>query len=119
MDLVNGLEIHRNKCTHCAMGLVLIGKHAHHKGNVRHVRYWSKVVMVFRNISLRMLTLIPNEGLLNRYHSVGSDDKYLRYYKSDMFENASQNIACDFVASQEVWNVPSWVYSKAACGRAF
>ena len=33
-----------NKCTNCAMQLVLIGKHAHHKGNIRHVRYWSKAI---------------------------------------------------------------------------
>ena len=33
-----------NKCTHCAMRLVLIGKHAHSKGNIRHVRYSSKAI---------------------------------------------------------------------------
>ena len=38
-----------NKCTHCAMLLVLIGKHAHRKGNFRHVRYCSK------DISLQLL----------------------------------------------------------------
>ena len=33
-----------------------------------------------------------------------------------MLEVASQGIACDFGASQQLWNVPSWVCSIAACG---
>ena len=36
-----------------------------------------------------------------------------------MLENASQGIACDFDASQVLWNVPSWVCSSAVCGWAF
>ena len=35
-----------------------------------------------------------------------------------MFENESQGIACNFAASQELWNVPLRVYSMASCGRA-
>ena len=35
-----------------------------------------------------------------------------------MLENASQHIACDFSVSQELCNVPSRVYSIAACGWA-
>ena len=35
-----------------------------------------------------------------------------------MLENTSQHIACDFDVSQELWNVPSWVYSIAVCGWA-
>ena len=34
-----------NKCTQCALGRLLIGKHANHKGNIRHVRYWSKTFL--------------------------------------------------------------------------
>ena len=33
-----------NKCTHCALPLVLTEKHAHCKRNIRHVRYWSKAI---------------------------------------------------------------------------
>ena len=33
-----------NKCTHYAFRLFLKGKHAHHKGNTRHVRSWSKAI---------------------------------------------------------------------------
>ena len=45
-----------------------------------------------------------------------SDNKWLRYSKigsknSNMLENASQHIACNFTVSQELWNVPSQVYS--------
>ena len=36
-----------------------------------------------------------------------------------MLENTTQHIACDFDVSQEVWNVPSRVYSIASCGWAF
>ena len=35
-----------------------------------------------------------------------------------MLENASQAIAGDFAASQELWNTPSQVCSIAACGWA-
>ena len=35
-----------------------------------------------------------------------------------MLENASQSIAGDVDTSQELWNVPSQVYSIAACGWA-
>ena len=33
-----------NRCTHFALRLVLIGKHAHRKGNIRHVRNRSKAI---------------------------------------------------------------------------
>ena len=33
-----------NKCTHCAMRLVLKGKDAHPNGNIKHVRYWLKAI---------------------------------------------------------------------------
>ena len=36
-----------------------------------------------------------------------------------LFKNASQHIPCNFDASQELWNVPSRVYSVAACGWAY
>ena len=38
------LKFIENRCTYCAMRLVLIGKHAHHKGNIRYIRYWSKAI---------------------------------------------------------------------------
>ena len=37
---------------------------------------------------------------------------------SNMLENASQTIACDFDASQGLYNIPLWVCSIAACGWA-
>ena len=33
-----------NRCTHWAMRLFLVGKHAHGKGNIRHVRTWSQAI---------------------------------------------------------------------------
>ena len=33
-----------NKCSHCALRLILIGKDAHPKGNIRHVRSWSQTI---------------------------------------------------------------------------
>ena len=33
-----------NRCTHCAIRLVLIGKDAHRKGNIRYVRNWSQAI---------------------------------------------------------------------------
>ena len=33
-----------NKCTHWALRLVLIGKHAQCKGNIKHVRTWSQAI---------------------------------------------------------------------------
>ena len=33
-----------NACTHCALRLFLTVKHAHRKGNIRHVRNWSKAI---------------------------------------------------------------------------
>ena len=53
-----------------------------------------------------------------------SDNIQLSYSKigskiTDMLESPSQSIACDFAASQVHWNVPSWVYSIAACGWAY
>ena len=52
-----------------------------------------------------------------------SDNKWLRYPNigskiTNMLENASQGIACDFGASQQLLNVPSLVSSIAACGWA-
>ena len=35
-----------NKCTHWALRLVLIGKHAHRKGNIKHVRTWSQAISI-------------------------------------------------------------------------
>ena len=35
---------HRNKCSHCAFRPILIGKHAHRKGNINHVRTWSQAI---------------------------------------------------------------------------
>ena len=37
---------------------------------------------------------------------------------TEILENASQHIACDFSVSQELWNVPSRVHSIATCGWA-
>ena len=36
-----------------------------------------------------------------------------------MLENASQNIACDYAVLQQLWNIISWIYSIASCGRAY
>ena len=33
-----------NKCSHCALQLILIGKDAHRKGNIRHVIDWSQAI---------------------------------------------------------------------------
>ena len=33
-----------NKCSHGALRLVLIGKDAHQKGNIRHVRTWLQAI---------------------------------------------------------------------------
>ena len=33
-----------NKCSHCALRLILIGKDAHRKGNIRHVINWSQAI---------------------------------------------------------------------------
>ena len=44
---VNGRKILKsieNRCTLCALRLGLIGKHAHRKGNIRHVGNWSNVI---------------------------------------------------------------------------
>ena len=47
------------------------------------------------------------------------DNKWLRYSKiesinSNMLENASQHIACDFDVSQQLWNVPSGMVCDAS-----
>ena len=33
-----------NECSHCALRLLLIGKDAHRKGNIKHVRNWSQAI---------------------------------------------------------------------------
>ena len=33
-----------NKCSHCALRLILIAKDAHRKGNIRHVRNWLQAI---------------------------------------------------------------------------
>ena len=33
-----------NKCSHCALRLILIGKYAHRKGSIRHARNWAKAI---------------------------------------------------------------------------
>ena len=38
------LKYIENKCPHCALQLILIGKDAHCKGNIRHVTNWSQVI---------------------------------------------------------------------------
>ena len=47
-----------NKCTHWALRLVLIGKHAHQKGNIKHVRTWSQAIS--SNISSLFTSKIAN-----------------------------------------------------------
>ena len=34
----------KNKCSHWAFRPILIGKHAYRKGNIKHVRSWSKAI---------------------------------------------------------------------------
>ena len=56
---VNGLKKKaskyiENKCSHCVLRLILIGKDAHRKGNIRHVRSWSEVIkMSFQSFFLK------------------------------------------------------------------
>ena len=38
------LKFIENRCTHCALQLFFIGKCAHLKGNIKHVRSWSKAI---------------------------------------------------------------------------
>ena len=34
----------KNKCSHWALGLILIGKDARRKGNIKHVRTWLQAI---------------------------------------------------------------------------
>ena len=38
------LKFIENRCTHWALRLILIGKDAHRKGNIKHVRTWSQAI---------------------------------------------------------------------------
>ena len=42
--MVEKSEYIKNKCSHCAARLILIGKDAHQKGNIRHIKSCSKAI---------------------------------------------------------------------------
>ena len=50
------------KCSHCALRLILIGKNAHHKRNIRHVRNWSQAISSDFSCLFRLkIAIIPKD----------------------------------------------------------